>query len=67
MQDNEVEKVTEIMRIDDIYPNSTLTVSASEGQVRAGLVLDRTVLRLNPYKAMVRIPYPLEILLQAVL
>lgn len=55
-QDDEVEKTTEIMHMDEIYFNSMLNISATEGQAREGLVFDRKVHGTNPYRAIVRVP-----------
>ncbi|KAI3323719.1 hypothetical protein HD806DRAFT_495435 [Xylariaceae sp. AK1471] len=65
MQDNEAEMTTEIMRMDEIYYNSTLNISASEGQIREGLVFDRTILRVNPCETTVRILESQDMILQA--
>lgn len=56
MQDAEAEKGVEIMRMDDIYFNSKLNISASEADPLRGLVFDRNVLLTNPYMTMTKVP-----------
>ncbi|RYP45988.1 hypothetical protein DL768_007738 [Monosporascus sp. mg162] len=41
MQDDGPEKTADIMQMDEIYSNSALNISATEGQIREGLVFDR--------------------------
>ncbi|KAG4295200.1 hypothetical protein FPRO06_01784 [Fusarium proliferatum] len=55
MQDQESEKMNEIMNMDEIYFNSMLNISATEGRVHEGLVFDRKALCINPCRATVRI------------
>ncbi|KAF5971607.1 heterokaryon incompatibility protein [Fusarium bulbicola] len=55
MQDQESEKMTEVMHMDEIYVNSMLNISATEGRVHEGLVFDRKALYINPCRATVRI------------
>ncbi|SPJ72403.1 uncharacterized protein FTOL_02131 [Fusarium torulosum] len=55
MQDEESEKTVEIMHMDEIYCNSMLNISATEGRVHEGLVFDRKALYINPCRATVRI------------
>ncbi|EXA29679.1 hypothetical protein FOVG_18847 [Fusarium oxysporum f. sp. pisi HDV247] len=54
MQDEESEKTAEIMHMDEIYFNSMLNISATEGRVHEGLVFDRKALCINPCRATVR-------------
>ena len=54
-QDDELEKTTEIMHMDEIYFNSMLNISATEGRVRDGLVFNRKALCTNPCRATVRL------------
>jgi hypothetical protein len=56
MQDNELEKTADIMQMDEIYSNSTLNISATEGRIREGLVFDRETLCINPCRVTVRVP-----------
>lgn len=56
MQDNEAEKEADIMRMDDIYFNSKLNLSASEADPQKGLVFDRNTLLTNPYMTMTEVP-----------
>ncbi|OAA32751.1 Heterokaryon incompatibility [Moelleriella libera RCEF 2490] len=55
MQDQESEKMAEIMRMDEIYFNSVLNISATEGRIYQGLICDREALHINPCTAMARI------------
>ncbi|KAI1127877.1 hypothetical protein F5Y10DRAFT_187913 [Nemania abortiva] len=55
MQDDKEEKDAEIMRMDAIYSNSTLNISATEGQISKGMNFDRNLLCLNPLRASVQI------------
>lgn len=56
MQDAEAEKRADIMRMDDIYFNSKLNISASEADPVRGLVFDRNTLLTNPYMTMTKVP-----------
>ncbi|PVH76471.1 HET-domain-containing protein [Cadophora sp. DSE1049] len=53
MQDDEIERTNEIMRMDDIYFNSALNISATEGSTD-GLLLDRNLYRINPCRVTVK-------------
>ncbi|KAI0194271.1 heterokaryon incompatibility protein-domain-containing protein [Xylaria flabelliformis] len=64
MQDDEAEKQAEIMRMDEIYSNSTLNIAATEGKIGEGLIFDRSTLHINPYKATVRTSESRDIRLQ---
>ncbi|KAK0106270.1 hypothetical protein ONS96_003910 [Cadophora gregata f. sp. sojae] len=55
MQDNDIEKMQEIMRMDDIYLNCALNIAATEGTVD-GLVFDRNVHQFNRDWETVRRP-----------
>lgn len=48
MQDDQEEKRAEIMRMDDIYFNSKLNISAAEADSFQGLLFDRNTLSTNP-------------------
>ncbi|KAK4463032.1 heterokaryon incompatibility protein-domain-containing protein [Cladorrhinum samala] len=56
MQDNEPEKMADIVQMDQIYSNSALNISAVEGRIRDGLVLDRKPLGMNPCRSVVSVP-----------
>jgi hypothetical protein len=56
MQDDGQEKTSEIMRMDDIYFNSKLNISAAEADVRRGLVFDRKLLLTNPCMTATKVP-----------
>ncbi|KAI1734602.1 hypothetical protein F4680DRAFT_437661 [Xylaria scruposa] len=64
MQDDEAEKEAEIMRMDEIYSNSTLNISATEGSICEGLIFDRNVFHINPCKATVQISESMDLRLQ---
>ncbi|KAI1359788.1 heterokaryon incompatibility protein-domain-containing protein [Xylaria arbuscula] len=48
MQDDEQEKTTEILRMDQIYARSTLNIAATEGNTDKGLMFVRNLLCINP-------------------
>lgn len=56
MQDDEAEKMEEIMRMDDVYVNSVLNISATEGSVQDGLNFNRNMLGINPCQLTVEAP-----------
>lgn len=56
MQDDGSEKTSEIMQMDEIYHNSTLNISATEAQLREGLIFDRKPLHTIPCRTTIRIP-----------
>lgn len=56
VQDDELEKRAEIMRMDDIYFNSKLNISAAEADHSRGLIFDRRHLSTNPCMATVKVP-----------
>ncbi|OAA70003.1 Heterokaryon incompatibility [Akanthomyces lecanii RCEF 1005] len=62
MQDDDREKTAEIMQMDEIYFNSMLNISATEGQSSEGLVFSRKLLRMNPCRSTVQIPESQECL-----
>lgn len=62
MQDGEAEKKADIMRMDDIYFDSKLNISASEADPLRGLVFDRNTLLTNPYMTMTKVPNEEEIM-----
>ncbi|RYC55748.1 hypothetical protein CHU98_g10462 [Xylaria longipes] len=64
MQDDDAEKEAEIMRMDEIYSNSTLNISATEGSIHEGLIFNRTAFHINPCKTTVRISESRDICLQ---
>lgn len=61
MQDNQLEKMADIMQMDEIYSNSMLNISAAEGQSRDGLVFDRDIFSVNPHQATITIPKSHEV------
>ncbi|KAL7806376.1 heterokaryon incompatibility domain-containing protein [Trichoderma aethiopicum] len=56
MQDDGPEKMEDVMNMDEIYSNCTLTISASEGRTREGLAFDRKLDRINPCQTTVTLP-----------
>lgn len=62
MQDAEAEKKSEIMRMDDIYFNSKLNISASEADPLRGLEFDRNTLLTNPHVTMTKVPRKPEVI-----
>lgn len=62
IQDAETEKRADIMRMDDIYFNSKLNISASEADLLGGLVFDRNTLLTNPYMTTTKVPRKAEIM-----
>ncbi|KAK4161879.1 heterokaryon incompatibility protein-domain-containing protein [Cladorrhinum sp. PSN259] len=68
MQDNGPEKAEDIMDMHEIYVNTTLNISAVEGQVSKGLIFDRNLHSTNPCKKSVAVTVsdgleqPLELL-----
>lgn len=60
MQDAEAERTVDIMRMDDIYFNSKLNISASEADLLRGLQFDRSTLLTNPYMTTTKVPRKAE-------
>lgn len=56
MQDDAAEKKAEIMRMDDIYFNSKLNISAAEADAFSGLVFTRKPLVVTPCVTMAKVP-----------
>ncbi|KAI0019340.1 hypothetical protein F4780DRAFT_450201 [Xylariomycetidae sp. FL0641] len=58
MQDDPCEKGEDILKMDEVYANCALNISAAEAQVRQGLFFDREVLGTNPnsHQAVVNVP-----------
>lgn len=56
MQDDEAEKKSEIMRMDDIYFNAKLNISAAEADAFRGLVFTRKALAVNPCMVTTKVP-----------
>lgn len=55
MQDDGPEKMEDVMQMHEIYLNTTLNISAVEGQVSKGLVFDRNMFSTNPCRKTVRV------------
>ena len=53
MQDDEVEKMYEIMRMDEIYFNSALNIAATEATTD-GLIFTRDLDRINPCRVIIK-------------
>ncbi|KAK4463926.1 heterokaryon incompatibility protein-domain-containing protein [Cladorrhinum samala] len=55
MQDDGPEKTEDVMQMHEIYLNTTLNISAVEGQVSKGLVFDRNMFSTNPCRKTVKV------------
>ncbi|OAA35990.1 heterokaryon incompatibility protein [Beauveria brongniartii RCEF 3172] len=56
MQDDDQEKLAEIMQMDEVYFNAVLNISAVEGQSSEGLEFARELPRTNPCRSIVQVP-----------